>query len=442
VRDRAGTAAIAANFDLLHDEKVGIVAHLGEITRISGAPDFIHFAARTADPGALGGARGPFLASAAGADREAAASRAVQRALARYSAALYERDGLPFASYEDATFRCMKPPDFAIYSNAQYARPGFPYVPFDEDTPLRWSIAVDLATGEEIHVPAPFVWFPYPYLREAGDLPIVPPTVSGLACREGVAAAALAGLLEVVARDALAIFWQSMTAPPQLRMEALPDPLASLVGRFQATGDRMAILDITTNNRLASFAVVVSSAQPERPAFAVAAASGLDPVAAIAEALSDLADARRLGEETKRRRTPPSPANQWEDVVEAEDHLAFAANHANRELIAFMTASEDRRTLADYDNPSAGSVDADLEMCVSRVVATGHRAYAANLTSEDIGVLGLNVCRAIVPGYQPVFAGHRLRALGGDRLYDVPQKLGYRGVLRGSAGNPAPFPFL
>ena len=75
-------------------------------------------------------------------------------------------------------------------------------------------------------------------------------------------------------------------------------------------------------------------------------------------------------------------------------------------------------------------------------MATGYRVYAANLTSIDVGALGLNVCRAIVPGYLPLFAGHHLRALGGRRLYDAPQKLGHRGITEGSGGNAAPHPFF
>ena len=78
---------------------------------------------------------------------------------------------------------------------------------------------------------------------------------------------------------------------------------------------------------------------------------------------------------------------------------------------------------------------------IGRIMATGYQVYAANLTSADIGGLGLNVCRAIVPGYQTLFAGHHLRTLGGRRLYDAPQRLGHRGIAAGSAGNPAPHPF-
>ena len=50
--------------------------------------------------------------------------------------------------------------------------------------------------------------------------------------------------------------------------------------------------------------------------------------------------------------------------------------------------------------------------------------------------------RVVVPGYQPLYRGHRLRALGGSRLYEVPRKLGYRGIARGQGGNPAPHPFF
>jgi len=129
-------------------------------------------------------------------------------------------------------------------------------------------------------------------------------------------------------------------------------------------------------------------------------------------------------------------------VVDWQDHLSFAADPFNRELIAFMLSSEDRRNLLDYDATPSDSAETDLATCVTRVKASGHEVYAANLTSEDVTSLGLAVCRVIVPGYQPLFPGHRVRALGGTRLYEVPQKLGYRGIPRGSSGNAAPYPFV
>ena len=83
----------------------------------------------------------------------------------------------------------------------------------------------------------------------------------------------------------------------------------------------------------------------------------------------------------------------------------------------------------------------DLDNAIGRIALTGSRVLSANLTSPDLAGLGLAVCRVVVPGYQPLHPGHALRALGGDRLFEVPQKLGYRGIPRGSAANPLPHPF-
>jgi ribosomal protein S12 methylthiotransferase accessory factor len=439
------SAALAAAddvLDLVYDRRVGIIAALDMLPAEAGAPDFVHVAARVADPSVHRGERGPFTVIAAGVDRAQATARVVGRALARYAAALYVRDGLPLATPAEATFPIVEPKEFTLYSPAQYAEPGFPYVPFAADTPVRWASVIELTSGRQMFLPAAFVWFPFRYLRSGGDMPIVPVTASGLASGESIAAAVLAGLTEVVARDGLALFWQSRTAPPQIRVDTVGERLARLVARFERTGDRLAILDIGSNHRIPSFAAVLTSDKTERPAFVFAAAAAIDPQIAIAEALLNLAETQRVAQDVRRRRPPPAAANQWDDVVEWHDHLNFAADPFNRELVAFMLSSEDRRNLLDYDAAQAGSPEAELEACVVRVKASGHEVYAANLTSEDVGSLGLAVCRTVVPGYQPLFAGHRVRALGGTRLYEVPQRLGYRGIARGNSGNAAPHPFV
>ena len=65
----------------------------------------------------------------------------------------------------------------------------------------------------------------------------------------------------------------------------------------------------------------------------------------------------------------------------------------------------------------------------------------ADLTTPDVEELGLKVLRCVIPGFHPLFMGHNLRALGGSRLWEVPQKLGYRGINREFRDNPAPHPY-
>lgn len=434
-------AVIAAVFDQLCDPRIGIVAGLGELGHEPGAPDYIHVAARTCDTATLGGVGGRFELGAAGATRDAAFAAAVAAAVARYAAALYARGDLPLSTRAAADFPCVEPRDFALFSDGQYRRPGFPYVPFTADTPVRWARAVDVATGEAMHVPAVLVWHPFHYVRSAGDLPVAPAGVGGLACGESVAAACLAGLYDVVARDSAALFWQSMTPPPVIDPDTLPASISSHVRRFEATGDRITLLDATTNNRIPAVIAVLASDRPAAPAFVFAAAADLDPAAAMAGALASLAESRRLARRALQTRPPPSPSNDWEDVIEPADHLNFAAARENAERVAFMLGSEDRRHLADRESGATGSAAGDLDVAIGRVALTGARVLSADLTSPDLAGLGLAVCRVLVPGYLPLNAGHALRALGGNRLYEAPQKLGYRGIPRGSAGNTFPHPF-
>lgn len=434
-------AAISAVFDQLYDPRVGIVAGLDEVDLEPGAPEYFHVAARTCNTAALGGVRGRFSTGAAGTTREAAFASAVARAITRYAAALYDRGGLPLSSLAAADFPCVAPRAFALFSDGQYRRPGFPYVPFNADTPVRWASAVDLATGETVHLPASLVWHPFAHVRRAGDLPVAPPGLGGLAFGDSVAAAALAGLYDVVARDSAALFWLSMTPPPQIHLDTLPPAVRALVQRFKAAGDRVMLLDATTNSRIPVIVAVLAADRPGTPAFSFGLAANLDPAIAAADALADLAETRRMTRHVQRTRPPPSPANDWEDVIDADDHLSFAAAHENTERIAFMLASEDRRHLAERESTASGSVTGDLDTAIGRVALTGARVLSANLTSADLAGLGLAVCRVVIPGYQPLNAGHALRPLGGDRLYEVPQKLGYRGIARGSAGNPSPHPF-
>ncbi len=54
-----------------------------------------------------------------------------------------------------------------------------------------------------------------------------------------------------------------------------------------------------------------------------------------------------------------------------------------------------------------------------------HPALLCDLTTPDVNELGLQVVRAIIPGFHPLVVGHQIRSLGGKRLWTVPQKLGY-----------------
>jgi ribosomal protein S12 methylthiotransferase accessory factor len=130
------------------------------------------------------------------------------------------------------------------------------------------------------------------------------------------------------------------------------------------------------------------------------------------------------------------------NVVDQVSHLRFWSDRARSRHADFIFASPVEHSFADVRGLATGDPTVDLATLVDRIVGTGHRVLVADVTSADVAQLGFHVVRAIVPGYHRLCMGHVLRSLGGRRLWEIPQRLGYEGISRAAGGdNPLPHPF-
>jgi ribosomal protein S12 methylthiotransferase accessory factor len=167
----------------------------------------------------------------------------------------------------------------------------------------------------------------------------------------------------------------------------------------------------------------------------------LDASVAVVKALEELAHTRRYSQQIKSKLPPVQSANGWEDVVDQMDHLNVAADHSSRGRMSLAFDSPKRLAFSEIASFRAASPEEELSEAVKRVTSTGHRVLTADLTSADVYSLGLRVHRVLIPGYHPLFMGHSIRALGGRRLREVPQKLGYSGLTADAPDNDAPHPY-
>jgi ribosomal protein S12 methylthiotransferase accessory factor len=428
--------------DYLVDERVGVINCAKESPADAGAPQFFHYYAEACNTLALSSQENFVYVGGASADRSMALAKALGEAVERYSSAIYNVEELPLYSRAEAPFRCIEPRECAFYSDEQCARPGFPFVPFDETTPVRWKSAIDPLTGEVWYVPAALVYMPYYFYSSTDDSPIVQPISTGMACHCSPAEAAISGICEVVERDALMISWQACLAHPQIRVESLSDRNYDLVQRFERTGARVTLFDITLDAGIPTILSVLRSPSPRAPATVVANSTSLSPEVAICKSLEELAHTRRFMQQITDRMTRlvPSPP-MHENIVDQMTHLNFWCDHANSHLADFLWASKKRVDFARLKDHSTGDSQADLQVLCKLIRSVGHRVLIADLTTSDIGQLGLTVIRAIIPGFHPLTMGYNNRVLGGKRLWVVPKKVGHAGLAPGAADNPSPHPF-
>jgi ribosomal protein S12 methylthiotransferase accessory factor len=427
--------------DYLVDEHVGIVRYVQEVPIEVGSPDFFHFAAQACNTQAFSRQDNFGATGGASSDRDYAIAKAIGEAVERYCAALYELEELPLSTSQSAPFVNVLPDQIALYSREQYDQPDFPWVPFEDTTAVRWTPATNLATNNTVYVPAALVFVPYYFYRGNGDAPIIQPISTGLACHCSPTEAALAGIYEVIERDAFTITWQAQLSMPQLRVETLSDANYELVQRFEKTGHKVTLLNITLDAGIPTILSILTSEIPTAPALVFAAAVDLSPERAVRKSLEELAHTRRYSQQimTRMPRLVIDPYHA--NVVDQLSHLNFWCDHANAPRADFMFAANERVAFDELADLSTGLPTQDLAVVVDKIRAINHEVLIADVTTSDIQELGLTVVRALIPGFNPLFMGHHIRALGGERLWSVPQKLGYPGVNRTTGDNPYPHPY-
>lgn len=428
--------------EYLVDSRVGIIGSVREVRKEAGGPDFFHYVAKSANTALLTGRKNFRVAGGAAATRDDAVGKAIGEAIERYCSAWYVLDELPLTSYREASFKCVAPEKFALYSEEQYDKPGFPLARFTHDTTVRWTSGTDLATGERVYVPACRVYMPYAFDTASREAPIAQPISTGLACHVSQELAAISALCEVIERDALTITWQTKIGPRQLRVETLPDALYDLVARFERTASTVVMFDITLDHGIPTVLSVLRGHHDGAPALVVAASASPSLPDAARKSLEELAHTSRYSQliVTRSARLVPDPPD-YDRVQDQHDHLNFWVDHANLPLADFLFACPKRVDYGDLPNPGTGEPVSDLRLLVERIMRVDERALLVDLTTPDVGGLGLSVVRVVIPGFHPLQIGHRLRALGGRRLRTVPRWFGHAGITPFAGDNPAPHPY-
>lgn len=435
------TPPFARVIDCLVDDHVGILSGVLDVRPQPGAPPFFHFVAYPCDTLAFSEYANSGPRGGASADRKRAATQVILDAIAGYCAALISEENVkyPICPAKSAPFHCARPEEFALFSDSQYATTGFPWVRFDESTPVQWSEALDPLEDQPVFIPSAMRFLPYAGLVGHGEALITPATSSGLACHWDPAQAAVEAMCDVIECDALALLWQAGLRVPQIRIETLSDTNYDLVARFERTGGSVTLLKVQLDLGIPTILAVLSNRCPSAPARVFGAGTSLDPEEAVRKSLEMLAHVQNycqlLTAQVARVGVDPG------EIADQSDHMNFWCDHRNAGHADFLFHSKERIGFDELENLSSGRSTADCALLLERIRSAGYRPLVADLTTPDVADLGLTVVRAIIPGLHPLFYGFRTRALGGRRLWELPQRLGYVGRTIGSGDCPFPHPF-
>ncbi|WP_326631823.1 YcaO-like family protein [Nonomuraea fuscirosea] len=382
---------------------------LGLITRVEEQPsalracvvhrayvaDTRHFASWRADRVAGG---------AALFDHDRARQAAIGEAMERYCGNAVP-ETLLRSAYRELEDPAVDPLRFALYSAQQYAAKGFPFVPMTREQEIEWTAGQDLATGQDVLVPASLVYLNYrrpPHTNFHVN--------AGVAAGRSRAQAERSALLEVLERDAVTRWW--MSGEPAAGIEPPPDDaLTRALAEATALGWRVTFLSIPSQVPvIGAFVehdgIVAFGTACRTTAEAAAAKAFTEAVVSYTMSLGLLDPATWNAVDHPYRPFRPDRAYRddfrpdWQDLTDLELNLQL-----------FLDPRMQGPLLDRLRNPPPSAPPPPGEPNVAG-------AISVDLTLPEVRAAGLHVVRVIVPGmYSNAPAAFPF--LGGTRLGEV-----------------------
>ncbi len=349
--------------------------------------------------------------SGKGSSRQQAMASAFGEAIERYSGIYQGNEASTRCRFHDfAAGDALPPNDVMGFSEQQYARrditnrlgkraPFHIPEPFDPDRVRDWSAAWSLTENKQIFVPTELSYY---YAPIAGPTDCLADS-NGAAAGNTIDEAIVQGFLELVERDAYALWWYNRLSLASVPLEAFEDPYLARAERHYAKYARKIwLLDATTDSEVTVFIAVSRRTDKAVEDVILGAGAHFDPRIAALRAVTEM--------------------NQHLFAVAHVDRdgRGYLETHAER-LAWWRNVSVERcswllpASLA-REQPRAHDGRHDSKRCLEAASAMAVNVLVVDQTRPEVGMPAVKVMAPGLRHFWPRFAA--------GRLYDVPVRLG------------------
>lgn len=270
-----------------------------------------------------------------------------------------------------------------------------------------------------------------------GREPLVRPlSTAGLATGPTKQEAILAGLLELIERDAAMIWYLNRLPAQKIPHEVIENSpaLALLLGGARRYNLRVRLLSLPTDFPVHAVVALVEDDSGHKPALTVGSKANFSlgdaAQGALTEALYNRLVYRR---EHLDERPLPRDRRDWGPL----DKIAFWGR-TGAGALSFLDASPPA-VPRPFTIPEPASADNTLAAIAQALREKKLGAWYADLTDALGTKIGFYTVAVVAPGLQPMHLHERVPCRGGERLRSVPQALGYT-PLKAVNDMPHPFP--
>ena len=280
--------------------------------------------------------------------------------------------------------------------------------PFREDVEIEWTPLWSLSAEEPRYLPTSFCYYGY----RSPDPLFARADSNGCAAGSVLEEAVLQGILELIERDAVALWWYNRLRRRAVDLDSVDDAYVSgLIRQYGELRRELWVLDITSDFGVPTFAAISRRVDKEEEDIIYGFGAHLDPGVALARALTELnqsleAVPTATGPEPSRTYRGSQDAVRWWRTVRTAD-----AGYLTPDLEAGP------RRLHDFKNLASDDLQQDILTCRALAQTRGIEILVLDQTRPDVG---FPVVRVVAPGLRHFWA-----RFGPGRLYDVPLREGW-----------------
>jgi oxazoline/thiazoline synthase len=341
-----------------------------------------------------------------GSTAEQGEASALMEAIERYSG-IFQGDEIRVTQrFTDfSTGDVIFPNNVLLFSETQFAgnNPDEPppWTPtlFDPSAEIEWSPVWSLRDGRFKYLPTSILYFFY---RGPGEFLA---DSNGCAAGNTLEEAIVQGFLELVERDAYAIWWYNRLQRTEVDLDKLNDSYVSnLRTQLAETGRRLWVLDVTSDLGIPSFIAISHWVKNSQENIEFGSGAHFDSRIALLRALTEVNQFLSIG--LMGGGTGEKSTLDGSTPLRLRDY-------------PFLTPNDKPAVQLEFGS-KFGRLDTcqQVSACVRLAKREGLDFLVLNQTRPDINV---PVVRVIVPGLR-----HFYRRFAPGRLYDVPVKLGFR----------------
>jgi bacteriocin biosynthesis cyclodehydratase domain-containing protein len=339
-----------------------------------------------------------------GMSAQRAKTSALCEALERYSGVFRGNEPRSSASAKDVGDTAVLPNSCMNFSERQYAirkawnrtHHNHDWIPepLDQKKKVEWSPVWSLTQQKTRYVPTAYCYYGYPL---PPDHQFCRADSNGNAAGNSIEEAVVNGFLELVERDATAIWWFNRIRRPAVDLNSFSIPyIKDLRQHYWKANREFWVFDITADFPIPVFVALSSTRKNHRTQFLVGFGAHFDPAVALTRALAEM--------------------NQFFPAISSSNTSAVLQPAGDPGFL-LPDAEMFSRKFSDYREYDSDDVSKDIRMCVKLAAERGMETLVLDQTRRDVA---LPVVKVIVPGMRQFWP-----RFGRGRLYDVPVQLGW-----------------